>query len=124
MHEGALTEDLFEHVMIHAKESHARRVTRIKVTIGALSDATAESITLYFNALAEGSIAEKASLEFETAPGTAKCNACGKELEVKELLTACPECNAFPLTITGGSGVYLSSLELETDEENGATIDG
>jgi len=116
MHEGALTENLFEHVLIHAKEANARRVTRVKVTIGTLSDATPESIEFYFNSLSPGTIAEGAVLEFDTAPGQAHCNACGKDVSIEELYSACPECGAFPLTITGGNGVFLSSLEVETDE--------
>ena len=116
MHEGALTEDLFEHVLIHARQANARRVTRVKVTIGALADATPDSIKFYFDALAPGTLAEGAALEFESAPGAAHCNACDKEFEIAELYAACPQCGAFPLKITRGNGVYLSSLEVETDE--------
>lgn len=116
MHEGLLTEDLFEHVLIHAKEANARRVTRVKVTVGALSDATPDSIKFYFDALAPGTLAEGAALEFESAPGTARCSACDKKFEIAELYAACPQCGAFPLKITSGNGVYLSSLEVETDE--------
>ncbi len=115
MHEGALTEDLFEHVLAHAREAHASRVTRVKVTIGALSDATAESIQFYFDSLAPGTIADKAILEFVSTPGTARCPACSKEFEISEIYASCPECGAFPVTVTGGNGVYLSSLEVETD---------
>ncbi len=122
MHEGALTEDLFEHAMIHAKEANARRVTRLKVTIGALSDATPESIEFYFNSLAPGTIAEGAVLEFDTVPGQAHCNACGKDVSIEEFYSVCPECGAFPLTITGGNGVYLSSLEVETEDKMHAHI--
>jgi hydrogenase nickel incorporation protein HypA/HybF len=115
MHEGILTEDLFGHVLIHAKEANARHVTRVKVTIGALSDYTAESIQFYWDSLAPGTIAEGAVLEFETAPGTAKCNTCGEEFEIAEAFATCPKCGAFPVNVTGGNGVYLSSLEVETD---------
>jgi hydrogenase nickel incorporation protein HypA/HybF len=115
MHEGALTEDLFEHVLIHAREANARRVSRVKVTIGALSDATAESIQFYWDSMAPGTIAEKAVLEFGVTPGTAKCGTCGEEFEIEEMYANCPNCGAFPVTVTGGNGVYLSSLEVETD---------
>lgn len=117
MHEGVLTEDLFEHVLAHAREANARRVTRVKVTIGALSDATAESIQFYFSQLAPGSIVADAVLEFETRPGTAKCLSCAKEFEITDLYAACPECGKFPVQVTGGDGVYLASLEVETDDE-------
>lgn len=115
MHEGALTENLFDHVLIHAREANARHVTRVKVTIGALSDVTAESIQFYWDSLAPGTLAEGALLEFEAAPGSARCNTCGEEFEVDEVYASCPKCGAFPVTVTGGNGVYLSSLEVETD---------
>ena len=117
MHEGSLTEDLFEHVLIHAREAKARRVTHVKVTIGALSDMTAESIQFYWESLAPGSIAEHAALEFDSAPGTASCNTCGEKFEILEAYAACPKCGAFPVEVTGGNGVYLSSLEVETDDD-------
>ena len=117
MHEGALTENLFEHVLIHAREANAKRVTHVKVTIGALSDATSESIQFYFSQLAPGTMVDGAELEFESKPGTAKCPSCGQEFEIEEIYAACPSCNTFPVQVTSGDGVYLSSLEVETDED-------
>lgn len=117
MHEGALTQDLFEHVLIHAKEASAKRVRRVKVTIGALSDATPESIEFYFNSLAPGTPAEGAVLEFARTPGTAHCNTCGRDFEIDDPIAACPNCDSFPVSITGGNGVFLSSLEIETDDD-------
>ena len=122
MHEGALTEDLFGHVMAHAREAGARRITRVRVTIGALSDATAESIEFYFKSLAPGTLAEQAVLEFDTAPGEARCPACSKEFQIDEIYAACPACGTFPVTVIGGNGVYLSSLEVETGDDSHAQI--
>ncbi len=122
MHEGALTDNLFEHVLIHAREANAKRVTRVKVTIGALSDATSESIQFYFSQLAPGTIVEGADLEFESKPGTAKCPSCGTEFEIAEIYAACPQCQTFPVKVTSGDGVYLSSLEVETDDAHTAHI--
>jgi hydrogenase nickel incorporation protein HypA/HybF len=122
MHEGVLTEDLFEHILIHAKEANAWRVTRVKVTIGALSDATPESIQFYFNSLSPGTLAEGAALEFDLAPGIAQCPVCAKEFEIDEIYAACPQCGAFPLKVTSGNGVYLSSLEVEAEDKKHAHI--
>ncbi|HEX8991398.1 MAG TPA: hydrogenase maturation nickel metallochaperone HypA [Anaerolineales bacterium] len=114
MHESGLTEDLFAHTMQHAREVEARRVTHICVRIGALSDATPESIRFYFETMAAGTIAEGAALEFEQAPGRAHCGSCDQDVEIDELFGACPRCGALALTITGGNAVYLDSLEVET----------
>lgn len=117
MHEGALTENLFEHVIIHAKEAKAKRVTHVKVTIGALSDATADSISFYFSQLAPGTIVDGCELEFESGSGTGHCPKCGADFEIEELYTSCPYCQTFPIQVTGGNGVYLASLEVETNDE-------
>jgi Zn finger protein HypA/HybF involved in hydrogenase expression len=56
MHESSLTEDLFEHAMIHVKEANAQRITRVKVTIGALSESRiATFFTLTVQKLKNGS---------------------------------------------------------------------
>jgi len=114
MHESGLTEDLFTHALQHAREANARRILRVRVRIGALADATSESIRFYFDSLAPGTLAEGATLEFETAPGEAHCNACGRDVTIDELFAACPLCGAFPLVVTGGNAVHLDSLDVET----------
>lgn len=114
MHESGLTEDLFTHTMQHAREASAQRIISVRVIIGALSDATPESIRFYFDSLAVGTIAEGAGLEFERAPGKAHCTACGNDVTIGELFTTCPCCGAYALQITSGNGVYLDSLEVQT----------
>jgi hydrogenase nickel incorporation protein HypA/HybF len=122
MHEGALTENLFEHVLIHAREAGAKRVTRVKVTIGALSDATSESIEFYFSQLTPGTMVDGAEIEFETKPGKAECPSCGHGFEITEIYAACPNCGNFPVKVISGDGVYLSSLEVETDDGHAGHI--
>jgi hydrogenase nickel incorporation protein HypA/HybF len=99
--------------MQHAREANAQRVTRVRVIIGALSDATPESIRFYFDSLAAGTIAEGADLEFDRALGKAHCTSCEKDVIIDELFTTCPECGAYALHVTGGHGVYLDSLEVQ-----------
>ncbi len=122
MHEGALTENLFEHVLVHAREANAKRVTRVKVTIGALSDATPESIQFYFSQLAPGTIVEGAQLEFDTAPARAQCPSCGLEFPIEDIYATCPACSTFPVKVVSGDGIYLSSLEVETGDSSHAHI--
>ena len=113
MHESSLTEDLFAHAMQHAREARAARVTRVRVLIGALSDATPESIRFYFDTMAAGTIAEGARLEFECTPGKAHCQSCGEDVDIEELFGTCPCCGEFALTVIGGNAVYLESVEVQ-----------
>src|SRR3989304_2844224 len=124
MHESGLTEDLFTHTLQHAREANACRIARVKVTIGALSDATADSIRFYFDSLTPGTIAEGAALEFDTVPGRAHCDACGRDVTIAELFTPCPACGEFALTITRGNGVYLDSLDVEVADGRWQVADG
>ncbi|MBI5829865.1 MAG: hydrogenase maturation nickel metallochaperone HypA, partial [Chloroflexi bacterium] len=48
--------------------------------------------------MAPGTIAEGAELEFDTAPGQAHCNACGRDVAIEELVAVCPACGEFALT--------------------------
>ena len=114
MHESGLTEDLFTHTMQHAREANAKRVTYVRVIIGELSDATPDSIRFYFDSMAAGTIAEGATLEFDSAPGKAHCASCGNDVSINELFETCPRCGAFALQVTGGNGVYLDSIEVQT----------
>lgn len=114
MHEGGLAEELFEHALQRARDANARRIARIRVSVGALSDATPESIQFYFDALAPGTIAEGAALEFGTSPGRAHCSACGVDVMIDEVYAPCPACGEFALAVTGGNAVYLESLDVET----------
>ncbi len=114
MHESGLTEDLFAHTMQHAREANAARVTRVRVLVGALSDATPESIRFYFDLMAVGTIAEGASLEFERMPGRAHCRSCGQDVDIEELFGTCPCCGEFALTMIGGNAIYLDSIEVQT----------
>ncbi|MEK6575529.1 MAG: hydrogenase maturation nickel metallochaperone HypA [Chloroflexota bacterium] len=114
MHESGLTEDLFAHALHHAREANARRIVSIKVVIGALSDATPDSIRFYFDSLAPGTIAEGSALEFGTASGQAHCNACGRDVTIDEPYAACPACGEFVLAVTSGNAVYLDSIDVET----------
>ena len=115
MHESGLTEDLFAHALQHAREAKAQRILRVRVCIGALADATPESIRLYFDTLTPGTMAEGATLEFDTAPGQAHCQACGRDVLIEDLFSPCPACGEFALVITGGNNVYLDSLDVEAD---------
>ena len=123
MHEGSLTEDLFEHVLIHAREAHARRVTHVKVTIGALSDMTAESIQFYWESMAPGTIAAQAALEFDSAPGTARCPTCGEAFEILEAYAACPKCGAFPVQ-GHRQGDFFPGQEVLDGFDRFALVDG
>jgi hydrogenase nickel incorporation protein HypA/HybF len=85
MHEKHLTEDLVRELESLARAEGGRRVTRIRVRLGALSHFTPEHFREHFDTAAAGTLAEGADVQAElnedvTAPG-----AQGVLLETVEL---------------------------------------
>jgi hydrogenase nickel incorporation protein HypA/HybF len=74
MHEKHLTEDLVRELERLAEAEGGRRVTRIRVRLGALSHFTPEHFHEHFEAAAAGTLAEGAEVQAQlnedvTAPG-------------------------------------------------------
>lgn len=74
MHEKHLTEDLVRKLEALADVEGGRRVTRIRVQLGALSHFTPDHFREHFEAAAVGTLAEGAEVQAEmttdpTAPG-------------------------------------------------------
>jgi hydrogenase nickel incorporation protein HypA/HybF len=67
MHELSLMADLMRKIEAIAREQNARRVTRIKVTLGALSHLSAAHFREHFEHAARGTISQDAALEVAVA---------------------------------------------------------
>jgi hydrogenase nickel incorporation protein HypA/HybF len=67
MHELSLMADLMRKIEVIAREQNARRVTRIKVTLGALSHLSAAHFREHFEHAARGTISQDAELEVNVA---------------------------------------------------------
>ena len=65
MHERAVMDDLVRTIEARADAEGARRVTRIRVRLGALSHFTAEHFREHFVDASRGSVAEGAEVEAE-----------------------------------------------------------
>ncbi|OGW97008.1 MAG: hydrogenase nickel incorporation protein HypA [Omnitrophica WOR_2 bacterium GWA2_45_18] len=66
MHEMSLMKDLLKKINGVAREQRARRVTAVKVRLGALCHCSADHFREHFIDGAKGTVAEGARLEMET----------------------------------------------------------
>lgn len=69
MHEYKIVKDTVEGILRDAKKENAKRIKRVRVSIGEKSHATKESFELYFKELTKNTIAENAQLEIGTRSG-------------------------------------------------------
>ncbi|MGD9785425.1 MAG: hydrogenase maturation nickel metallochaperone HypA [Hyphomicrobiaceae bacterium] len=109
MHELSITRNI---VTIVAEHAHGRPVRRVVLEIGALSGVMADSVAFCFDVVAKGTALEGAVLEIRSVPGRGKCKACGRELKLDTVLTAC-SCGSREVVRVAGEELKIKEYELE-----------
>ena len=115
MHELALAQNIVEIVAEEAGQHGLGRVDRITLRVGELRGVVPQMLETCLEIAGRGTVAEGARLELEVVPGRARCQGCGEQFAVSELLFLCPRCDR-----PGGqiiAGQELTLLELEGDVE-------
>ena len=122
MHEMSITQAMLDMALKHAK---GHRITDIHLRVGRMSLIVPESVEFYFEYLSRGTLAEGATLHFETTPMEMTCMDCGRQADlsdwtdeqpraimVQALARGC-QCGSKNLRVTGGTGFHMVSLEVE-----------
>lgn len=114
MHELAVTHEILEIVLRHARQNRVSRVHRIVLEIGELSDLEQLWIQRYFDSISRGSAAEGAEIDIEKVPCRFRCSPCGEEftagLSADEPLL-CPACGSQVVEMVSGSEYKVKSME-------------
>ncbi len=79
MHEFSMAEELLDVVKVNATANNAKRVISIKIRLSEISSITPDALSLSFEAVSKGTIAEDASLIIERSPVVVRCKGCGLE---------------------------------------------
>jgi hydrogenase nickel incorporation protein HypA/HybF len=122
MHEMSITQAMLDLALEHAK---GYRITDIHLRVGGMSLVVPESVEFYFEYLSQGTLAEGATLHFETVPLEMTCLDCGRQADLNEwgdeqpravmvqtLARGC-ECGSKNLRVTGGTDFSMVSLEVD-----------
>ena len=115
MHELPITEDILKIALTHGERNGAKRIVRVNLDIGELTDLIDEWIQRYFEYLAKGSIASEARLIIERVPITVMCGQCNKPFVVdkKKLDFNCPVCGQKATDLVRGREFTVKSIEIE-----------
>lgn len=119
MHEYPVTEQIIKIASEKAKESNARKVTRIDLVVGEYSGFVGDSIQMYFDILAEGTLCEGARLDIENIKAQWRCPRCDIYFVRQPLSFACPRCGQDGEPTERGKEFYVRSIEIETEDEAG-----
>ena len=114
MHELAVTEQILNLALRHAREADARQVTDLHLQIGALSTIVDDSVQFYWDIISQGSLCQGAALHFHRTPARFHCLDCQQEYHLTGELTACPNCGSIHVQIMSGQEFQLTSIDIET----------
>lgn len=113
MHELALTGKILSLVLNEAEKHQARKVTKIKISIGELSGVIEECVAYYFQVAARDTIAAGAELEFTKCRATLFCPNCGRKFTKKPRDFNCPVCGGLSRLTGEGRECFVESIEVE-----------
>ena len=113
MHELPVTQSILNIALTESEKYHAKRVTKIKISIGVMAGMMPECIQEYFNIISEGTIAEKAELIFQIVPATFECQDCGAVFSSNRIRFRCESCNSNRVKLLGGKEFLVDSIDIE-----------
>ena len=113
MHEIGLCEGLVDLI---GKQAEGRRVTGVKVRIGARHAVVDEAFDQAFALAAADTVAEGARLDVVITPVTLLCRGCGRVSDSLDVLVECPGCGGDNVEYQGGDELVLESLTFAEED--------
>jgi len=113
MHEMAIAQGVLEIALENAARHDAKKITQIKLLIGAMTEVEPDSLKFCFSALAEGTLAAGAELEIATIPLVGRCRDCSREFDVEGFRFLCPDCGSAGVEILSGRELRVEHLEVD-----------
>lgn len=112
MHELILCRNILAIIQQKALQERLTCVKRIYIEIGQLLAIENAALTFSFEVCAKETIAENAQLEIISVAAQAKCESCGKIVNLSQYYDSCSECGSSALTITQGEELRVKSMEV------------
>lgn len=113
MHELTLAESTLQIIEAAALKAQARRISRVRLAIGALAHVDPDTLSYCCTIASRGTLAESAVFEVERVPGRAQCADCRAEVELAQVGFPCPRCGGFELNITDGDQMRILDIGIE-----------
>jgi hydrogenase nickel incorporation protein HypA/HybF len=127
MHEFVAAEEILNVALRVAKEKGATKILEINVEAGELTFLNQENLSLAFETLSQGTIAEKAKLKVEVKPCQISCHRCGYEGDAhytgperhddlglaKLIALTCPKCGGKDTEVVGGTDYFVRDIKIQ-----------
>lgn len=113
MHELSIIANLFEILEEKAKENKAKKITLVKLQVGALSGVVPEFLKTAFDIYKKDTLADEAELEIEKVPLKIQCQKCRREAIKDDFVFICDKCGSRELKTLSGTELLLEKIEME-----------
>ncbi len=113
MHEFGVTQAALEAALERAEEACAAQITDVHLAIGTVSSIEPNSIRMYWNEIAEDTIAERAILHFRHVPTECYCADCRHQFVVEAGLLPCPACRSEQVRAIDDEFLGLEAIDVE-----------
>lgn len=118
MHEFTLAQTIFKAALAELKKYPAARLKAVHVVVGQQHAIAPENLRFAFEVLSRNTAAESAALAIHARPVAARCRQCGWNGAIRNAFYRCAACGTGDIEVTGGSELYLDSLEVEPRESS------
>ena len=113
MHEMSVTMSLLDLVLEEATKAGASKIIGVNIVLGEMTGIIDYYVQANFELLSQDTPAEGAALSFRNIPRQARCRQCADVFQVSDFEWSCPRCQSSEIEITGGSELYVESIEVE-----------
>lgn len=110
MHELMLAESVLQIVERTARQAGAKRVTRVRLALGALAHVDADALLYCCQLVARDGPAAAAEYQVESRPAEAWCANCLQLVTPVALGAPCPGCGGFALEIRAGEEMQVLEI--------------
>ena len=107
--------NILDIVLEYAGKAGAKKVSKINLNVGDLSDLIPEWMQRYFEFVSKDTIAEKALLEINRIPAVIRCRQCDHEftLNRENWQFSCAKCQSSDIELVSGREFTVESIEVE-----------
>lgn len=112
MHEVSLCRSVLDIIEASAAVESFSSVKRVWLEIGSLSCVEPEAMRFSFASVMRGTLADGAELIIVEVPAEARCEACGRTVQIEHRLDPCPQCGHPRLQIVDGDQMRIKELEV------------
>ncbi len=114
MHELSLCDSIAKAVIQNA---HGRRVSSIRLRIGALRQVVPETLVFCWSVASRGPLLDGSVLEVEQVPAEIECGSCGTRSELTRFNLSCPNCGDPKVKVVAGEEMLIDSIEVAEEPD-------